>query len=138
MPSVPTAEVKENSLMESIIIGSVISISVSHSSGLMDWFEKKETESWTIILATGEVKSMLNWYNNREHISRSNITPTNTIFLAYKFDFSHSNSLIIEFLFEVTIKDNQWSIRFSRSWMYEALSAYASRSFPLSIIIIFI
>ena len=34
----PAADVEESSLIESIIIGSVISISVRHSSGLMDWF----------------------------------------------------------------------------------------------------
>ena len=40
----------------------------------MDWFEKKETESWTIILPTGEVKTLLNWCNNREHISSLSFT----------------------------------------------------------------
>ena len=59
VPSGLAEDVEESSLIESIIIGSVISISVRHSSGLMDWFEK-ETGSWTIILATGEVKTLFN------------------------------------------------------------------------------
>ena len=74
MPSGPAAEVEASSLIESIIIDSVISRSVRHSSGLMDWFEKKETGSWTIILATGEVKTLLNWSNNKEHISSLSLT----------------------------------------------------------------
>ena len=66
-PSGHAVEVEESSLIESIIMGSVISISVRHS-GLMNWLEKKVTGSWTIILARGEVKTLLNWSNNREHI----------------------------------------------------------------------
>ena len=93
----------------------------------MDWFEKKETGSRTIILAIGEVKTLLNWSNNREHISSLSLTsncecgfkrgPISLLqmlnLLAYlkknirvKFDFCHSNRLIIEFLFEVTITDS--------------------------------
>ena len=42
-PSGPAAEVEESSCIESIIICSVISISVRHSSRFKDWHEKKET-----------------------------------------------------------------------------------------------